>query len=402
MSRLTRWLAPTTVASAHCDLPCGVYDPEQARIEAESCHRINEKYAANEDATSGRGRSRSRRSSAELVKHHLDVLWHDYFKPEHLEKVPNLHELFWNANKQVSKVKASTDKADSQEAARPHRRGRRGLEGDRRQREDPGHRPPRLTPSRCASRGPAERRGLVVPTLSATAARPVAPGDRQASMEPTIRAGDWLLVDPTTAAGRGAARSSPSASRRAACSRSSGWRAPGDRVPFADGFLELAEDEAWLMADADAETAEAGATASRSTRPLRPGPGRALVGRVWFRYAPLGRVGPLRRLRARPSRRRQADPRRAALLGEGGLRVGRRRPAGREADDPLHPGLAQPPSGRPAPGRRPHSSSRVYIENRSVDGSRPSARSVLGLEHPLDDLVGSRNTKLSSSAYLIA
>ncbi|HYM83809.1 MAG TPA: superoxide dismutase [Ni], partial [Candidatus Dormibacteraeota bacterium] len=51
---------------------------------------------------------------ADLVKHHLDVLWHDYFKPEHLEAVPNLHELFWNANKQVSKVKASTDLADAQ------------------------------------------------------------------------------------------------------------------------------------------------------------------------------------------------------------------------------------------------------------------------------------------------
>jgi nickel superoxide dismutase len=50
---------------------------------------------------------------ADLVKHHLAVLWHDYFKPEHLEKVPNLHELFWNANKQVSKVKASTDIADA-------------------------------------------------------------------------------------------------------------------------------------------------------------------------------------------------------------------------------------------------------------------------------------------------
>ena len=36
MSRFSRWLAPTTVVRAHCDLPCGVYDPEQARIEAES------------------------------------------------------------------------------------------------------------------------------------------------------------------------------------------------------------------------------------------------------------------------------------------------------------------------------------------------------------------------------
>ncbi len=113
MSRLTRWLAPTTTARAHCDLPCGVYDPEQARIEAESCYKILEKYAANEDKTF-RGRAMHiKEERAELVKHHLDVLWHDYFKPEHLEKVPNLHEMFWNATKQASKVKATTDIADA-------------------------------------------------------------------------------------------------------------------------------------------------------------------------------------------------------------------------------------------------------------------------------------------------
>jgi nickel superoxide dismutase len=91
-----------------------VYDPEQARIEAESCHKILEKYAGNEDPVF-RGRClHIKEERAELVKHHLDVLWHDYFKPEHLDKVPNLHELFWNANKQASKVKASTDTADTQ------------------------------------------------------------------------------------------------------------------------------------------------------------------------------------------------------------------------------------------------------------------------------------------------
>jgi hypothetical protein len=47
------------------------------------------------------------------VKLLLDVLLHDYFKPELLAAVPNLHELFWNANKQATKVKASTDAADS-------------------------------------------------------------------------------------------------------------------------------------------------------------------------------------------------------------------------------------------------------------------------------------------------
>jgi nickel superoxide dismutase len=109
---LARQLAPKTVARAHCDLPCGVYDPEQARIEAESCLRIIEKYGANEDPAYRARALVIKEERAELVKHHLDVLWHDYFKPEHLEKVPNLHDLFWQATKAASKVKASVDVAD--------------------------------------------------------------------------------------------------------------------------------------------------------------------------------------------------------------------------------------------------------------------------------------------------
>jgi len=144
---VTRFLAPKVIARGHCDLPCGIYDPEQARIEAESCYKIVEKYAANEDPTFRNRCIHIKEERAELVKHHLDVLWHDYFKPEHLEKVPNLHELFWNATKQVSKVKASTDIRGREEAPRPHRRGRRRLEGDRRPGEDPGGPADRLTPS---------------------------------------------------------------------------------------------------------------------------------------------------------------------------------------------------------------------------------------------------------------
>ncbi len=112
-SVVLRVLAPRTTVRAHCDLPCGVYDPEQARIEAESCYRIVEKYLANDDVAYRTRAIGIKEERAELVKHHLDVLWHDYFKPEHLEKVPNLHDLFWQASKQVSKVKASTDLADA-------------------------------------------------------------------------------------------------------------------------------------------------------------------------------------------------------------------------------------------------------------------------------------------------
>jgi nickel superoxide dismutase len=108
-----RFLSPRVTVRAHCDLPCGVYDPEQARIEAESCYKIVEKYAANDDVAFRTRAIAIKEQRADLVKHHLDVLWHDYFKPEHLEKVPNLHDLFWQTNKQVSKVKASTDIADA-------------------------------------------------------------------------------------------------------------------------------------------------------------------------------------------------------------------------------------------------------------------------------------------------
>lgn len=101
-------------AYAHCDLPCGVYDPAQARIEAESCYKIVQKYNDSKDDVFRERAVQIKEQRADLVKHHLDVLWHDYFKPEHLEKFPQLHDLFWKAAKQGSKVKASTDIADAQ------------------------------------------------------------------------------------------------------------------------------------------------------------------------------------------------------------------------------------------------------------------------------------------------
>ena len=114
MSRLTRLLAPRTVARAHCDIPCGVYDPQQARIEAESCFKIIEKYHASQDPVF-RGRClHVKEERAELTKHHIDVMWHDYFKPEHVEKFPDLHDVCWKASKQASKVKQTVDQAEAQ------------------------------------------------------------------------------------------------------------------------------------------------------------------------------------------------------------------------------------------------------------------------------------------------
>ena len=86
--------APTVEVSAHCDLPCGVYDPAQARIEAQSVKAIIEKYQASDDPEFRARAIVIKEERSELVKHHLWVLWTDYFKPPHFEKYPQLHELF--------------------------------------------------------------------------------------------------------------------------------------------------------------------------------------------------------------------------------------------------------------------------------------------------------------------
>ena len=99
MRLLTRLLAPKSVAHAHCDLPCGVYDPAQARIEAESVKAIQDKYQANEDPTFRARAVQIKEQRSELVKHHLWVLWTDYFKPPHFEKYPQLNTLFNEATK---------------------------------------------------------------------------------------------------------------------------------------------------------------------------------------------------------------------------------------------------------------------------------------------------------------
>jgi nickel superoxide dismutase len=99
MQVLANLLRPKITVSAHCDLPCGVYDPAQARIEAESVKAIIEKYAANEDPVFRARALQIKEERSDLVKHHLWVLWTDYFKPPHFEKYPQLHELFNEATK---------------------------------------------------------------------------------------------------------------------------------------------------------------------------------------------------------------------------------------------------------------------------------------------------------------
>jgi len=104
-------LRPKRVAHAHCDLFCGVYDPAQARIEAESVKTIAQKYQDSDDDVFRQRCIFIKEERAELVKHHLWVLRTDYFKPPHVEQFHNLHDLFWRATKKAGDAKKSMDPA---------------------------------------------------------------------------------------------------------------------------------------------------------------------------------------------------------------------------------------------------------------------------------------------------
>lgn len=100
---------PSTTALAHCDLFCGVYDPAQAKIEAMSVLKIAEKYQASDDPVFRDRAIFIKEERAELVKHHLSVLWTDFFTPEHRQQFPNLDDLVWRAIKQAGDAKKSMD-----------------------------------------------------------------------------------------------------------------------------------------------------------------------------------------------------------------------------------------------------------------------------------------------------
>lgn len=107
-------------AYAHCDVPCGIYETDSMRHSAHTCKVMVEKILPLADKTDLESRNAvtrmimTKEKHAERVKRELCILWGDYFKPEHLERFPELHETIWKAVKVASAVKQSCDldKAD--------------------------------------------------------------------------------------------------------------------------------------------------------------------------------------------------------------------------------------------------------------------------------------------------
>ena len=120
--RLIDRLSPPKTVHAHCDIPCGIYDPHLAQIAAHTVVRMHQLINDLGAPPSGAGKeewdkytnSLSRyitvkEEHAELCKQEVRIIWGDYFKPEHLEKSPDLHSTVWNIMKLGSKVRQTVD-----------------------------------------------------------------------------------------------------------------------------------------------------------------------------------------------------------------------------------------------------------------------------------------------------
>jgi nickel superoxide dismutase len=120
-AQLLKLLTPDRIASAHCDIPCGIYDPHQAQLAAHSVIRMIDLIAAVERGDETKAEHDIARyvavkeEHAEIVKREVRIIWGDYFKPEHLQEFPNLHGLVFDIMKLASKGRQTLDKAAAEE-----------------------------------------------------------------------------------------------------------------------------------------------------------------------------------------------------------------------------------------------------------------------------------------------
>ena len=111
-------VAPPSVAHAHCDIPCGIYDPHAAQIAALTVVRMVQLIQGLQMPAQGASKEEwdtymmqisrytaVKEEHAKLCEHEIIILWSDYFKPEHLQKHADLHEVVWKATKLTSTVK---------------------------------------------------------------------------------------------------------------------------------------------------------------------------------------------------------------------------------------------------------------------------------------------------------
>ena len=117
ISNIINKILPAKKVSCHCDIPCGIYDPRDAIQAAQTVIRMTEllgelDFSKGPSASLGNSMARYvsvKEEHARKAKDDILIIWTDYFKPEHLEKYPDLHSKIWNACKLGSFVKVNVD-----------------------------------------------------------------------------------------------------------------------------------------------------------------------------------------------------------------------------------------------------------------------------------------------------
>ena len=129
--RFTAWLDQRLGIAplyAHCDVPCGIYDPHTAALAAKTVYTMVKKMTDLPVPGDGSKPSEvleyrntivrmttTKEQHAQSCKQELLILWTDYFKPDALQIFPDLHDTFWKAAKLCSYNKQHVDLAKAQE-----------------------------------------------------------------------------------------------------------------------------------------------------------------------------------------------------------------------------------------------------------------------------------------------
>lgn len=120
VTRIADRILPVGFADAHCDIPCGIYDPRDAVQAAQTVIRMTELIeelgtpSSVADQNSFARYVQVKEEHAKKAKDDILVIWTDYFKPEHLSANPDLHTQVWEACKLGSHVKQNVDMAAAQ------------------------------------------------------------------------------------------------------------------------------------------------------------------------------------------------------------------------------------------------------------------------------------------------
>ena len=114
-------ISPKNIAYAHCDIPCGIYDPHNAQLAAHTIIRMTQflQEIKREDETKAEHDvvrvTHVKEQHSNMLEEELETLRNDYFKKEIADKYPKLAGLFDQALKSSAKARTGIDMESAKE-----------------------------------------------------------------------------------------------------------------------------------------------------------------------------------------------------------------------------------------------------------------------------------------------